>query len=1129
MEKPNNPAIPPIVDSDVVPPPSNALVQDLIHGRAVLHPDAEAVCSHDCTLTYHALDTASFQLAQRLVEDGVGPEVIVPLLFEKSGWALVAMLAVLKAGGAFMPLDISQPEKRLRSIVEQTGATVALSSASCHALSSSLVKKSVIVTVEETITSTNTPRTISTTPAPHSHNAAYVMATSGSTGTPKLVITEHAQLSSFVAYLTKPLNFTDKTRAFQFASYAFDPIIGDIFLTLCAGGTVCIPSEDERRNDIVGAMQSMRVTLAKFTPSLVHSLLDTLTPESVPLLETLVLGGETASRDVTRAWADKVDLKLIYGSTECTISCVVEHASLHDTSPGEIGRPFGSLAWVVNPECREDLDLVDDGQVGELVLEGPLVSREYMNNPSQTAAKYITRTEGSASKSSRMYRTGDLVRRLVDGRLVYVGRVDNQVKIRGQRLELEEVEQHVLKALCNLSGSIRTKSVLVDYVAPAGETAKQLVGILSLESSNPVVGLGSLVLTGADPDATVMITESSQHEFGLIVAQLEEILKVMIPSYMVPTLWIPIEDMPFTLSRKRDRQRLRRAVESLPVSTLASLYRAKRMHAVNGVHVVLSGKQRLLQDAWSKVLEIRPEEIGLADDFFYVGGTSLSVLRLVSMLRKTGYHLTADAVFRYPKLGHLASRLTLVKSSSARVPPFGLIDTSSLARIRTEAAQQCNVEENALEDILPLYSMQYHYITGYPELGRNINGPWAWQQQVVFSLPPGLDIRRFQSVWSGLVNDHAQLRTRVVNTSHGLFQVVLSPNFSLRWREADNLDTYVQRDRTVMTFGDELLRLGMVRSGGDSFFILTMHHLIYDAYSRDLLFKLLESRYQEQAPLPNDRQQTNMTQFIRYVTGDAIRQSAVKFWTSYLEGAGMKPFLSKPLGSRPVGDLQSEKLTLPKPEIPSSSGFTLSTVIEVSAALAIAHLQCREAQDAGDSDSKAPPKDILFYSDRAGRNLPVEGISDLIAPTTLFLPLRVPINRSQPIRELLSTHQTASKEMILHEHMNWTELRETSHLKDVLKHSVNININPYMPLGKLGKGMGLQVVDEHETCDDPFGINVSVGDEELEWVLYFDKEFISRDKVQRLKGMVRKIFDLVVLNCSALDDSGGLTLVGDVL
>jgi len=1062
-----------------VPKASSSLVHELIYDQAEARPYAEAVVSWDGTLSYRELDSASTRLASYLVAAGVKPESIVPLLFEKSRWAVVSMLAVLKAGGAFMTLDTSQPEGRLRSIITESGAKIALSSAGCLGFCSSMVPVVFPVT-ELTIARLN--NAIVRWPA-GLRDAAYVMATSGSTGSPKLVVVEHSQLSSFVTYLTSPLGFTNQTRTFQFASYAFDPIIGDVFLTLAAGGTICVPSEAQRKSDIAGAMKSMEINLAKLTPSLVNSL-DDLTPSNVPTLKTLILGGETTPVTVLQAWTGKVNLKLVYGSTECTISGVVPYVGTSTIVPGEIGRSCGSRFWVVKPSSDDsNISLTKQGEVGELVVEGPLVARGYTNMPTENTSKF---TKGP---SHRRYRTGDLVRSLEDGRLVYVGRVDNQVKIRAQRLELEEVEEHVRRSLTLLD--IDIKNVLVDAAVPLGAVTKQLVAFLSLENNNQ---LGSLVCGDDKGGATVKLSPATTHHFSHMVSLLEAKMKSLVPPYMVPSIWVPIDEMPYTLSRKRDRQCLRRAIESLSTKWLAafSLTHDHLPDGENTADIVALEKEKgsLLRKLWSDVLDLEPGSIRARDNFFHLGGNSLTVLRLISMARRESQTLVADDVFAYPIFESMTTKLIPAKSC-VNLDPFSLLEPLHRLTIKQEAAQQCKVNLNNIEDIFPLYSMQELYVFNYPEQSRDISKAWDWQQQIVFSLPNPFNIPLFKSIWNDAVKRHPQLRTRVVRTSHGVFQVVLQNEVAPAWRDIDHMDGYVCWDRAAaMSFGDELLRLAITKSGQPGHFVLTMQHLIYDAYSRDTLFRELEIAYLRQSSQATEP--PTMSQFVSYING-ADRQLGIEAWTSYLGGSSTKALLSLPVGSH-VGELKVHKCSLDRPQLPFVN-YTLATMIEASVALAIAQiLDCR---------------DVIFYSDRAGRNLPVAGIQDLMAPATLFLPLRVHIDRQQSIHDFLCAHQVASTSMIPYEYLGFLELRKINHLEGILRHALNININPYTPLGKLGIGIGLTVVDEHEVLGDPFAVEVSVCENELEFSIHFDESFINEAVVRKLVKNIRRVFPQV--------------------
>jgi amino acid adenylation domain-containing protein len=1056
-----------------VPQAIGALVHHLIQVRALRHPESPAVCSWDGDLTYAELDTLSSHLASYLAARGVGPEVIVPLCFEKSVWAIVGMLAVLKAGGAFLLLDISQPIARLESIVRQTGATFALSSAAFLDTCRILVDEASAVDAAAFI---NLDSGLSFWPA-KLNNAAYIIFTSGSTGTPKGVVIEHSQLSTMCGYAGERLGYESNPRVFQFSSYAFDACISDIFPTLIHGGTVCIPSEWERNNAVVDAMCRMSITVAKLTPSLVSN----LALERVPTLSTLGMGGEQIPHSLVEKWAPKLRLFLGYGPAECCVVCFVSDTSQRKVSPGEIGRPVGARAWIVKQgNCNE---LAEIGETGELLIEGPLVGRGYLNDQAKTDKHFVRNPAWmslfpNSQEQGRLYRTGDLARHLEDGAVCYMGRIDNQVKIRGQRLELEEVEKKLLDCL-ELEG-VEAKHVVVDAVKLSGSSNKQLVAFLCLDT-RPTGCLD----WEAEGGPILQTSTLEQDEFSAIVSRIEAAVKLVSPAYAVPSIWIPLRSVPLSVSQKVDRKRLHKIVAPLSIKQL-SVFANPNVSTFSQNSARLTQNELKLRALWAHVFGADASTIEPDDNFFFLGGDSLLAMRLVSMARRDGLTLTMSEVFGSSSLRDMALRMQ-ENVSTTNLAPFELLRGMDVADLCRQTALQCGTGADEIEDIYPCSAMQLHYVTGYPEAKRVPLDPWHWQLQSVYSLPQHVDLERFRALWNSAIRRHPILRSRVVNTTSGVFQAVLKDH-SPTWTEASDLERYLKRDKADnMKFGDCLLRLAIVKSHDHSerFFVLTIQHLIYDGFSSGILFKELEAAYFQgfpDVPLPR------MNQYVKYIT-QADKATATDFWTSYLGDATTMPLLA----AVEDGTVISEKWRTMVTDMPRLYGAdcTLPTMIEVASGLAIAqHLGC---------------PDVIFNSDRSGRNLPVEGIQDLVGPTTLFLPLRIRLDVRQKVRDLLRQSQSFQSAMIPFEHLGWVELREMSHLKDILQHSLNLNINPNS-VTSLWTRLGLKLQSCHETIDDPFGINVSLYDRKIKWSVYYDEKFIAGERVESLLEDIERVF-----------------------
>ncbi|KAB5518057.1 hypothetical protein GE09DRAFT_1045038 [Coniochaeta sp. 2T2.1] len=1052
-----------------VPEPVTDFVHDLVDARSELQPEAEALCSSDRTLSYRELSDLSSRLARQLVAEGVKAEVIVPLFFEKSLWAVVGILGVMKAGGAFLMLDTSLPIGRIKAIVDQTGAGFALTSPKGLEVCGGLVERRRVVDAQSLDNLPQLERAEIRQPTLKPGNAAYLIFTSGSTGTPKGVIIEHSQLATTCVNVGERMGCDSQRRAVQFASYAFDAFISDILPTLIYGGTVCIPSGWERDNDLVGAMCRLGVNAVKITPSLANM----LELEKLPALRSLILGGESVPRSLIDKWATKVKMILVYGPTECCIICFTTDCSSHTVVPGEIGQPMGSRGWIVKQgDCTQ---LADIGEIGELLIEGPVVGRGYLGDAAKTALQFIERPEWMPAGHDRVYRTGDLARYEGDGVVCYAGRADNQVKIRGQRLELEEVERKLIACLSGIDG-VAVQHVVVEAVTFAGLSSKQLVG---------------------RDVPSVIFSHDDKARFSALVQGLESSMKLVLPSYAVPSVWIPMKTFPYTVSRKIDRKQLRQLVAPLSIRELSVFHSApEATGSANGItsHTAAEKEAKLIK-IWAAVFGADLSTITLQDSFFRMGGDSLLAMRLVSLARQSGLTLTVAGVVGAPTLAALASTATEIVTT-AELSPFSLVQHLDIAALRQEGALQCRVANEDLEDLYPCSTMQMHYVTGYPEYERDIAGPWHWQSQQVYRVPPSLDLERFRAVWNAAIQRHQSLRTRLILSAAGVFQVVLRGGSGPSvWEEAQGLEEYLEKDKScIMGFGDGLVRLALVHAqpSSDRFVAMTMQHIIYDAFSLGILFNELEQDYYGEE-LPSGPR-PKMNRYIQYVTG-ADKTAALEFWTSYLAGAVTKPLLTFPPDVKLFDlNVSETSLTTKMPE-PRTSEATTATIMEVAAGLAIAgRLGCA---------------DVVFNSDRSGRNLPVEGIQDLVGPTTLFLPVRIHVDESQTLSDLLRECQAFQNDKLPFEHLGWLELREIDELKPPLRHSLNININT-QPLKLIGQRWGLEFVTSHAMCDDPFGINIDIYGDNIKWTVYYDARFFDSATASSLLADIQAAFFLIV-------------------
>ncbi|QYS96723.1 hypothetical protein H0G86_003962 [Trichoderma simmonsii] len=403
-------------------PESHGFIHHAISDYALNRSSSEAICAWDGRMTYAELDCCSSALAEYLISIGTKPEQMIPMLMEKSKWAVVSILAILKAGGIYVPLDPNYPQARLRAITAQIDAQTCLTSVKQKAISSELFSTRVVV--EEFFQSAvldnmcSSWKKLTMTPL----SGAYTIFTSGSTGEPKGVIVEHKALMHSAREHGKAFKMSCSTRTLQFCSFTFDVSLAEILTTLLYGGCVCIPSDSERLDNLSRVIARFGVNCALLTPSVAS----TMTPKAVPSLESLVLCGEPMNDSHVSMWSKAVHLINGYGPTECAIFSVINTSGMTGSDPTVIGYATGCNAWVV--DSMDHNILLPIGAIGELLLEGPLLARGYLNDLGKTEASFVEISSWTSmaglSPGTRFYKTGDLVRFNNDGTLTYIGRKD---------------------------------------------------------------------------------------------------------------------------------------------------------------------------------------------------------------------------------------------------------------------------------------------------------------------------------------------------------------------------------------------------------------------------------------------------------------------------------------------------------------------------------------------------------------------------------------------------------------------------------------------------------------------------------------------------------------------------------
>ncbi len=590
-----------------------ATVPETIRAVAAARPDAIAVDGPDGVISYADLVDGAERLAARLAStgEGVSPDDRVAVYLPRGVPMVVAVLAVLMSGAAYVPVDVTWPPERLERVLADSGAVAAVTDDAHRDHFPGL-----------TVVSADDPDPEAPVPnfrSPEAYGAAYVIYTSGSTGAPKGVMIDHRALANFTARIAEAYRIDAATRLLGFASLTFDISVFDIWTALSAGATLVLAGESERRD--ADALQRLlrvkRVTAAELPPSLMP-LLD---PEHLPDLRLVSVGGEAPAAELVDGWATaNREFWNGYGPTETTVAVTLMNC--RPPSGGRIppiGRPMANhRSYVVDDRLR----LVPPGVPGELCIAGPGLARGYVGQPGLTAARFVP--DPFTGSGERMYRTGDLVRWAGDGQLEFVGRVDRQVKIRGFRIELGEVESA-------LAADPRIRQVVVEPRDEDGD--RQLV---------------AYVVPAADP---------------LDLGAVRDIAATRLPGYMHPTRVASLESLPLTPHGKVDR----RALASVPVTAAPDPDRSAGPAASSapGGEPVSATLTAIMDGILSPLLGI--SDLGPDDDFFRLGGNSLQAMQVTARVRdRFGVEVSLADFFGKPTPRQLESLVTAALSRRER-------------------------------------------------------------------------------------------------------------------------------------------------------------------------------------------------------------------------------------------------------------------------------------------------------------------------------------------------------------------------------------------------------------------------------------------------------------------------------
>ncbi|KAF8580410.1 acetyl-CoA synthetase-like protein [Ramaria rubella] len=953
-------------------------------------------------LTYAEMDGLANDLAQKLLDNDVQHGTLVALYMDKSIEMFLSILAVHKAGGAYVPLDIDHPAERIQTILRLAQPTMVLTTREFRNRLASTILGSTVTAVSVDF------RDLSPAAKPEvghvgRDDVCHVLFTS-------VILTHGSIIESAIGSqeVLGPLN----GRVLQFSNYTFDVSVWDWSATLIAGGTLCIARKQRLIDDLGGVSRELDVTFIETTPtvlSLIH-------PEQVPSLQMLAVGGEVLTPNARDSWADTVSFINVYGPTEASTNVLALRDVTSSTECSKIGHAFG-LNSVYNLDER--LRPVPLGCVGELFISGPQVASGYLQNPEETAKAFVT---DPFRPGSTMYATGDLVRMNPgDGSLSFVDRRDTQIKIRGLRVETGEIEA-VLKA---------TSTAITNAVVLKLDVGHETL-VAFLEYGSQVSEVNTDVLT--------IVNDKG---FGELVASLRYAIRQKLPSYMAPTIYVTLNRFPVTSTGKLDRKALN-AYFHRHQQTLMEMAANHNDSYHNVDTALLTEMQLAVRSLWASILGISEGPLRIDDDFYTMGGDSMSAIRLASAARKAGLHLPATDIIRNPTIRAMAQiansavvdhefdddeapsvtlnemgpeHLTMLSMNEAQLdflrlkllPDHGLFP--KIAHLGSDGFSSSDVL-----DVYPTTGLQ----TSLLMAGLIVQDAYIVRQ--AWNLPLGTHSDSLREAFKDFIDHPNGMMFRTVfafdPTSNRWLQVLMRPGArQMEWTTvavADETELELrvadyEGGRAIQPFekGELPARACVFELDGSArVLVWCMHHALLDHWALDNAILDLENAYVHR-PLVPRRSFKAMIKYLERLD----RTPGLDFWRTHLANVAPTPFLQAlPGASRATTNATVGRgFRTGHGSFTRESGIMPSTLVTAAWSLVLAaHSNCI---------------DVVFGQVLAGRNAPIKDIWSMTGITMNTVPRRVIRRPEITVLDMLRQIQSDQIEISKHENITLRDLQ----------------------------------------------------------------------------------------------------------
>lgn len=951
-------------------PLSDETVPELFQKRALTDPLRVALVHDGRTMSYGELETLSDRLARKLAGQHIGAEDFVALALPRSPELVVAMLAVLKAGAAYLPVDVTHPADRISYMIGDSAPACVIATADLEVPLPDRVPRFLPGDVAGHVGAHPSAEPL---PSPDPEHPAYLVYTSGSTGAPKGVAVTHRGLRNLVDDHIRRYRLDTRSRVLQLVSPSFDVATSDIWPTLLAGGRLVLAPTGRTLSGaaLVELLSTAHITQAAIPPVF----LSRMPPAELQSMRVLITGGEPAAPDVLSRWSRGRQLFNEYGVTEATITTTVSRP-LDGSAPPPIGEPVANSQVYVLDDA---LTPVLPGVIGELCIAGAGLARGYLRQPGLTAGRFVPCPFDRTG--SRMYRTGDLVRWRRDGQLEYVGRADDQVKIRGMRVELGEVE-----AVLARHGSVRTAVATVREDRPG---RKRVAAYVVPEAH-----------TTPDP------------------AELRVFASRSLPDPMVPTAVTLLDSVPVTPNGKVDR-------DALPAPDVTAMTdrppRDAREEVLSALFAQVLGLERhgvetsFFDGGGDSITALQLVSRAHASGLFFELGDLFrhpTVAELAPRVREEG------ASPRSPGASAAHDRAAGPEAAAAPLVVLAQEERDALAAAHPDASE-----------ILPLTPLQkgllFHSILAE-------DGFDAYAAQLRLDLEGPLDPATLRSAAGALLQRHAALRAAFHHEETAEPVQVISDEVELPWAEADLAQ--LPEDRRAAEAGrlaaDErshgfdmtappLLRFLLLHLGsGRHRLLLTAHHILWDGWSTAVLVRELFTLYEHGGdgsvlpPAPPHRDHLAWlagrdAAASRRAWADALRDLAGPTFVAEgaPEPAPPQEHLTTELGEERTAALTGQAL---------AHGLTLGTVVQGAWGVLLSRVTGSE--------------DVLFGTSVSGRPPALPGIEDMVGLLTNTVPVRLRLRADESLPETLARLQREQVHLVPHHHLGLGDIQSQASL-----------------------------------------------------------------------------------------------------